>query len=119
MSIKNINRKMVFIILFGLLLPFQTVFAQIVHDGGYGGRGNRQRDSNEVRHYYHDGVWNRNGWYGWGIPGPVYSDGVLVASLPPGAVPVNVEGNTYFYGNNMYFRPKSAGGFSVVTLPSN
>jgi hypothetical protein len=30
---------------------------------------------------------------------------------------VVVGGNTYYYGENMYFRPMAAGGFAVVTLP--
>ena len=99
------------------------VFAQGHQDGHHGGNAgtiNRgsgaQGRGHGSRHYYHNGNWNRNGWYGWGIPGPVLSDGVLVSSLPPGYTTVVVSGNPYFYGNGMYFRQTSSGGFAVVTL---
>ncbi len=80
------------------------------------GRNNGQRGGHGNRHYYHNGNWNRNGWYGWGTPFPVMSDGVLVASLPPGSTTVLVGGNTYYYGNDMYFRQVPAGGFAVVNV---
>ena len=93
-----------------------AVFAQS-HDNGHGDRNNGRGAGHGNRHYYHNGNWNRNGWYGWGSPAPVFSNGVLVASLPPGYTTVLVGGNTYFYGNDMYFRQMPAGGFAVVTIP--
>lgn len=118
--LKQILRmRTVLMLLFGLSLSCPGTFAQVVHDNGYGSRGNGQRMGHGARHYYHNGTWNRNGWYGWGIPGPVYSDGVLVASLPPGYTTVIVGGNSYFYGNDTYFRQMPAGGFAVVTGPIN
>jgi hypothetical protein len=95
--------------LLGLSLFCPGVFAQ--------GRSSGQRAGHGNRHYYHNGTWNRNGWFGWGAPAPVFSNGVLVASLPPGYTTVLVGGNTYFYGNDMYFRQIPAGGFAVVTIP--
>ncbi len=110
----------------GLTLFCPGVFAQGHQDGHNGGNagtinrgsgGQGRGNGHGSRHYYHNGNWNRNGWYGWGAPVPVWSDGVLVASLPPGYTTVVVSGNTYYYGNDMYFRQMSAGGFVVVTLP--
>jgi hypothetical protein len=98
-------------LLLGLSLFCPGVFAQ-GHNRGNGS----QRAGHGTRHYYHNGNWNRNGWYGWGVPAPVFSAGVLVTSLPPGYTTVVVGGNTYYYGENTYFR-QSAGGFAVVTLP--
>ena len=98
-----------------------VVFAQ-GHQEGRGNAGTINRGSggqargHGTRHYYHNGNWNRNGWYGWGNPGPILSDGVLVSSLPPGYTTVVVSGNPYFYGNGLYFRQTSSGGFAVVTL---
>jgi len=109
----------------GLALFSPGAFAQN-HDGGHDGGGSHfnRGSGGQVRsyargsrHYYHNGNWNRNGWYGWGVPGPVYSDGVLVGSLPPGYTTVMVQGNTYYYGNSTYFRQMSSGGFVVVTVP--
>jgi len=97
------------------------VFAQGHQEGRNGGNaGTINRGSangHGSRHYYHNGRWNRNGWYGWGVPAPVFSAGVLVTSLPPGYTTVVVSGSTYYYGENTYFRQMPAGGFAVVTLP--
>jgi len=111
----------------GLSLFCPGVFAQGHQEGHYSGTAgtiNRSSDSHSQgrnfghggRHYYHNGNWNRNGWYGWGVQAPILSDGVLVASLPPGYTTVVVNGSPYFYGNNTYFRQMSSGGFVVVTL---
>ena len=83
---------------------------------GSQGRSNGQRAVRGTRHYYHNGNWNRNGWYGWRGQAPIFSNGVLIASLPPGYTTVVVDGNTYFYGENTYFRQIPAGGFAVVTF---
>ena len=80
------------------------------------GQSRGQRGGHGNRHYYHNGNWNRNGWYGWGTSIPVFTDGVLVASLPPGYTTVVVGGNSYFYGNDMYFRQMPSGGFAVVKV---
>jgi hypothetical protein len=117
--------KTVLMLSISLALFCPGVFAQGHQDGNNGGNGgtiNRgshgqgRNFGHGNRHYYHNGNWNRNGWYGWGVPAPVYSDGVLVTSLPPGYTSVVVAGNPYFYGNGMYFRQVSSGGFVVVTL---
>lgn len=108
--------KAVLIFSLGLVISCPAVFAQ-GHQDGRNGQGRGMGHGN--RHYYHNGNWNRNGWYGWGVPAPVYSDGVLVASLPPGYTSVIVAGNPYFYGNGMYFRQVSSGGFAVVSLAIN
>lgn len=107
----------------GLSLFCPGVFAQGHQDGRNGGNaGTINRGSggyarsNGHRHYYHNGNWNRNGWYGWGVPSPILSNGVLVSSLPPGYTTVVVSGNSYFYDNGTYFRQMPAGGFAVVTL---
>ena len=68
------------------------------------------------RHYYHNGKWNRNGWYGMGASGVVLSNGFRVETLPPGYTTVDVGGVSYFYGNDQYFRQLPAGGYTVVTL---
>jgi hypothetical protein len=123
--IKKISRLgTVLLFLLGLVLFVPSVFAQghqEGHNGGNAGTINRGSGaygrSSGHRHYYHNGNWNRNGWFGWGVPAPILSNGVLVASLPPGYTTVVVQGNTYFYGENTYFSQMPAGGFSVVTLP--
>jgi len=117
-KILSFGTVLIFILCFGL--NSTDVFAQGRQEGRDGRSGIVNRDSGShnrgSRHYYHNGNWNRNGWYGWGIPGPIMGDGVLVASLPPGYTTVVVGGNPYFYGNGMYFRQMPAGGFAVVTL---
>jgi hypothetical protein len=111
--------------LLGLALFCPGVFAQGHQDGRNGGnagtinRGSSGQGRNVghgTRHYYHNGNWNRNGWFGWGVGAPVYADGVLVSSLPPGYTTVVVGGNPYFYGNDTYFKQMPTGGFAVVTL---
>ena len=121
---KILRFKTVLMFSLGLSLFVPSVFAQGHQDGRNGGNaGTINRGpggyarSNGHRHYYHNGNWNRSGWYGWGVPAPVLSDGVLVASLPPGYTTVVVGSNTYYYGENTYFRQMPAGGFSVVTVP--
>lgn len=111
-----------FMFLLGFGLCSSVAFAQGHQDGRNGNQGTINRGSgtynrsNGHRHYYHNGQWNRNGWYGLGTPAPVLSNGVLVTSLPPGYTTVVVSGNTYFYGENTYFRSMPSGGFAVVTL---
>ncbi|MCH5717531.1 DUF6515 family protein [Niabella hibiscisoli] len=61
--------------------------------------------------------------YGWGprvgvnvgvvIPPP----GASVRGLPPGAVKRQINGITYYYRNDMYFRELQEGGFEVVEAP--
>jgi len=102
-------------LLSGVALFSPVAFAQGYY-GGHGGGGNGTRGGHGTRHYYHHGNWNRNGWYGWGVPGPIYTNGVLVSSLPPGYTTVIVGGNPYFYGNDTYFRQMSTGGYAVVAL---
>lgn len=108
--------KTVLMFSLGLSLFCPGAFAQW-HNGGYNNGYNGQRPWHGTRYYYHNGNWNRNGWYGWGAPAPVWADGVLVSSLPPGYTTVVVQGQSYYYGNNLYFRQMAAGGFTVVTLP--
>lgn len=111
--LKRISRFVTALVLLsGLSLLSPGVFAQ-GHDSRHGG----QRAGHGSRHYYHNGRWNRNGWFGWGVPAPVLSAGVLVDSVPPGCTTVVVHGNTYCYGNDMYFRQLPTGGFTVVTMP--
>ena len=109
----------------GLSLFCPGVFAQGHHEGRNGanagtinrGSGAHSRSNGSgYRHYYHNGNWNRNGWFGWWAPAPVFTAGVLVASLPPGYTTVVVQGNTYYYGENTYFRQMPSGGFAVVTI---
>jgi hypothetical protein len=125
MSKHILKLKTVLMLLISMALFCPGVFAQGHQEGRNGGNAGiiNRGDGAHVRgnghgnrHYYHNGSWNRNGWFGWGVPAPVYSNGVLVASLPPGYTSVIVAGNPYFYGNGMYFRPMSTGGFAVVTL---
>jgi len=119
-----------FIFLMGLSSFCPGAFAQGHQEGYYEGhagiinggsghdvRSNAQRMGHGTRHYYHNGNWNRNGWFGWGNPEPVFSNGVLIASLPPGYTSVVVSGNTYFYGNNTYFSQLPSGGYVVVSAP--
>jgi len=119
------------ILLMGLSLFCPGAFAQghqdghtgadnagiINRDAGDHGRSSGQRAGRGSRHYYHNGNWNRNGWFGWGVPVPVLANGVLISSLPPGYTTVVVGGNTYFYGNNTYFTQLPAGGYTVVAVP--
>jgi hypothetical protein len=116
--------KTALMFLLGASLFCPGVFAQGHQDGrNSGNAGTINRGSGTYsrsdghRHYYHNGNWNRSGWYGWGVPAPVLSNGILVASLPPGYTTVVVGGNTYFYGENTYFTQMPAGGFTVVTVP--
>ena len=70
--------------------------------------------------YYGPRVWRG---YGWGprvgvnvgvvIPPP----GSSVRGLPPGAVKREINGITYYYRNDMYFRELQEGGFEVVEAP--
>ena len=120
---KILTFKTTLMLLLAIVFIAPGAFAQGHQDGHHGGRaGTINRGSGARgnwhgnRHYYHNGNWNRNGWYGWGVPGPVLGDGVLVTSLPPGTTTVLINGNTYFYGNDMYFRQMPAGGFAVVTI---
>ena len=114
--------------MFSLCLSFfcPGVYAQGHQQGRNGGNAgtiNRgsyaqvRSNGHASRHYYHNGSWNRSGWYGWGVKAPVLSNGVLVGALPPGYTMVVVGGDTYYYGENTYFRQMPAGGFAVVTLP--
>jgi len=112
-----------FLICLAMLSP--GVFAQgrqEGHDRGNAGTMNRGHEAqgrsggHANRHYYHNGNWNRNGWFGWGARAPIFSNGVLVASLPPGYTTVVVSGSTYFYGENTYFRQMPSGGYAVVTF---
>jgi len=120
-QIMKFRTALMFSLCLSLFCP--GVFAQGHQEGHNGGNNgsiinrNSGAQGHGSRHYYHNGRWNRNGWFGWGAPAPVFSDGVLVASLPPGYTTVVVQGNTYFYGENTYFRQMPAGGFAVVTVP--
>lgn len=70
--------------------------------------------------YYGPRIWRG---YGWGprvgvnvgvvIPPP----GSSVRGLPPGAVKREINGITYYYRNDMYFRELREGGFEVVEAP--
>ena len=120
-KILNFRTALMFLLSLSFICP--GVFAQGHQDGRNGGNsGTIHRGSgaysrnNGHRHYYHNGNWNRSGWYGWGVQAPIMTDGVLVSSLPPGYTTVVVSGNPYFYGNGMYFRQTSSGAFAVVTL---
>jgi hypothetical protein len=95
-----------------------SAFAQGYQDGHNGAqvRSNVQRAGHGSQHYYNNGRWYRRGWFGWGTPVPVLSAGVLIDSLPPSYSVVVVRGNTYYYGDNTYFRQLPEGGFAVVTL---
>ena len=108
--------KTVLMFSLAMVLSCPVVFAQGHQDEHNRRNGQGRGIGHGNRHYYHNGNWNRNGWYGWGIPAPVYSDGVIVASLPPGYTSVMVGGNPYFYGNGLYFRQVSSGGFAIVSL---
>jgi len=112
----------------GLSLFCPGVFAQ-GHDDGRDGRdhgSNIRRDSGErndqrnghgSQHYYNNGRWYRHGWFGLGVAVPVLPSGVLIDSLPSSYTVVVVQGNTYYYGDNTYFRQLPEGGFAVVTIP--
>jgi hypothetical protein len=70
--------------------------------------------------YYGPRVWRG---YGWG-PGVGVNVGVMipppgssVRGLPPGAVKREINGITYYYRNDMYFRELQDGGFEVVEAP--
>ena len=125
--LKTILRlKSALVIFLGLSMFCPSVFAQghqEERNGGNGGTINRgagaqgQNRGHGTRHYYHNGNWNRNGWFGWGVSSPIYSNGILVASLPPGYTTVVVSGNTYYYGNDTYFSQLPAGGYTVVSVP--
>ncbi len=61
--------------------------------------------------------------YGWG-PGAGVHVGVMVPppgssvrGLPPGAIKREINGITYYYRNDMYFRELKEGGFEVVEAP--
>ena len=109
-NMKLMKTSLAMLVMIAMFSP--AVFAQNHRGNGRGNYGG----GHGSRQYYHHGAWNRNGWYGWGVVAPIYSDGVLVSSLPPGYTSVVVAGNPYFYGNGMYFRQMPAGGFAVVTL---
>jgi len=121
-QIIKLKTSLMLLAVFTLMSP--SVFAQGHQEGHNGGNaGTINRGSGAYarsyghRHYYHNGNWNRNGWYGWGPSFPVLSDGVLVTSLPPGYTTVLVSGTSYFYDNGTYFRQMPTGGFAVVAVP--
>jgi len=115
--LKTILRlKSVLILFMGMSLFCPGAFAQGYHDGNNGGY-NGQRVGHGSQHYYNNGRWYKHGWFGWGVPVPVLPAGVLIDSLPSSYTLVVVQGQTYYYGNNTYFRQLPAGGFAVVTLP--
>ena len=124
---KILKLKIALMLLLGLSLFYPGAYAQRHDDGHNGGRDvsrgsvaqgqdRGQRTGHGNRHYYHNGKWNRNGWYGLGASGPVMTDGYRVETLPPGYTTVNIAGSTYFYGNESYFRQSPSGGYMVVTL---
>ena len=104
----------------GLSLFSPGVFAQ-GHDGrdrgNDRGRHDVQRNGHRSQHYYNNGRWYRHGWFGWGVAVPTLSSGVFIDSLPQNYTVVMVQGNTYYYGDNTYFRQLPEGGFTVVTMP--
>ncbi len=117
---KNIlSFKTALMIILGLVLFCPGVFAQGHQDRASDthARGNGRSAGHGTRHYYHNGNWNRNGWFGWGVQAPMLSNGYIVGSLPPGYTVVQVQGNTYYYGENRYFRQLPSGGYTVVTVP--
>ena len=69
--------------------------------------------------YYGPRVWG----YGWGprvgvnvgvvIPPP----GARINGLPPGTVKKEINGITYYYRSNTYYREREDGGFEVVEAP--
>jgi hypothetical protein len=79
-------------------------------------RRDDRRDGRGGSHYYRDGRWYTHGWFGWEIPVPVLSVGVLIDSLPQSYTIVEVHGNTYYYGDNTYFRQLPQGGYTVVNV---
>jgi len=68
------------------------------------------------RHYYRNGRWYKHGWFGFEIAVPVLPTGVYVDTLPPAYTPVVVQGTTYYYGDNTYFKPLPEGGYTVVSV---
>ena len=127
---KILNMRTTLMLLLGLAMFSPGVFAQDHrdrHDGGRDGgdrgrdpqtqvRSNDRRDGHGSQHYYNNGRWYRRGWFGWDVPVPVLTSGVLIDSLPPAYTVVVVRGNTYYYGDNTYFRQLPEGGFAVVSV---
>ena len=82
-------------------------------------RVERREYRGNTRYYYSNRGrgWYRRGWFGLGVAVPSLSTGVLVASLPETYTTVIVQGQTYYHGDNLYFKPLSAGGYTVVSTP--
>jgi len=83
--------------------------AQVTRDTPREGRGGS--------HYYRNGRWYTHGWFGWETPVSVLPAGVMVDSVPQTYTVVVVSGNTYYYGDNTYFRQLPQGGYAVVSVP--
>ena len=82
-----------------------------VQDSSHG-----QRESRRGNHYYHDGRWFSRGWFGLGVPVSVMPAGVIIDSIPPNYTVVVIRGNTYYFGDNMYFSQLPQGGYTVVSV---
>lgn len=70
--------------------------------------------------FYGPRVWRGYGWgpgVGVNIGVTVPPPGASVRSLPPGAVKTQINGITYFYSSDLYFRELQEGGFEVVEPP--
>jgi hypothetical protein len=122
-QILRVKTALMFSLALSLFCP--GVFAQgheDRHDGGDNGRNikrdagpQERRDGHGSQHFYNNGRWYKHGWFGWDVAVPVLSAGVFVDSLPTAYTVVIIQGNTYYHGDNTYFRQVSTGGFTVVT----
>ncbi len=103
--LKNMLRsKFLIVAIMGLsfLGLYSTAFA----------RGEGGHDS----HYYHNGGWHRNGWFGLDIAVAALTIGAVVEALPFGSKTVIVSGEPYYYYDGYYYRHYPYG-YEVVPVP--
>ena len=117
--VHTISKLCVVFVLGSILFTSSSLVLADEHQGHFRDDRGQARERHVSHHYYHNGNWYRHGWFGWGVRVPVLSAGVYVDTLPPAYTPVVIQGTTYYYGDNTYFRSLPEGGYTVVAAPSS
>lgn len=111
------NRLLVVMVLLLSLTVSYSSNAFAYGHGGHGGYGH---------YYYNGGCWHGGGWWPWNWFAAGLVVGAVVADLPPYYDTVYVNGDPYYYYDNVYYRSGPSGyvvvpapaATSVVTAPS-
>lgn len=118
-----LNRRFLLALLLclGLLSASVDAFARDErgHDRNYG-RGNKHGHEmvvvNHHRYYYDDGRFYRPGWFGFRFSIGVPPVGIVISYLPDRHRTLIVGGTTYYYCDNVYYKPVPQG-YVVVPAP--